>query len=411
MTPSPTLVFESYTLGRVSLAPGGVEANDNSDYPSISDDGRYVAFMSWASNLVTSDTNNSADIFLLDRNTAAIGRISVASDGTQGNCYSTSPRISANGRYVVYDSCSINLVAGDTNNSVDIFLYDRVTRQTELISRASDGSLGNSNSRWPSVSGDGRYVVYASDASNLVAGDTNGTMDIFLRDRVAGTTQRVSVASDGTQGDNASRWPVISADGQSIAFVSYADNFAAGDTNNSGDVFLHDRVSGETTRLSVSTAGLQGVGESNAPSISADGSRVVFVSNASLVPDDTRSWDIYVRDVPSGTTTRLSISTLGGNADGNSSKPQISSDGKYVVFASLAGNLVSGDTNGAEDVFLRDLESGSTIRLSELGSGIQGDAGSSSPAISAFGYVLVFQSSATNLVTGDINAKMDLFIK
>jgi Tol biopolymer transport system component len=223
---------------RVSVASDGAQGNGDSECPSISADGRYVAFASLASNLVPGDTNGRMDIFVHDRLTGQTTRVSVASDGTEGNGDSGFPSISADGRYVAFASLASNLVPGDTNGTWDVFVHDRLTGQTTRVSVASGGAQGNGDSRFPSISADGRYVAFQSYASNLVPGDTNGVLDVFVHDRLTGQTTRVSVASDGTQGDSYSFGSSISADGRYVAFASYASNLVPGDTNGWADVFV-----------------------------------------------------------------------------------------------------------------------------------------------------------------------------
>jgi Tol biopolymer transport system component len=339
----------------VSVASDGTQGNSHSGSPSISADGRYVAFASYASNLVPGDTNGVMDVFVHDRLTGQTTRVSVASDGTQGNGESRYPSISADGRYVAFMSYASNLVPGDTNGKADVFVHDRLTGQTTRVSVASDGTQGNGDSwGWPSISADGRYVAFESSASNLVPGDTNGRADIFVHDRLTGQTTRVSVASDGTQGNNSSVWPSISADGRYVAFMSYASNLVPGDTNGALDIFVHDRLTGQTTRVSVASDGTQGNGYSWDSSISADGRYVAFESWASnLVPGDTNGkQDIFVHDRLTGQTTRVSVASDGTEGNNNSGWPSISADGRYVAFHSDASNLVPGDTNGRADVFV-----------------------------------------------------------
>ena len=230
------------TTTRVSVASDGTQANDACGDASISADGRFVAFDSAASNLVPGDTNGHEDVFVHDRQTGQTTRVSVASDGTQGNDLSDYPSISGDRRFVAFESFASNLVPGDTNGYEDVFVHDRQTGQTSRVSVASDGTQGNSTSEDPSIGGDGRFVAFESHASNLVPGDSNGSLDIFVHDRQTGLTTRVSVASDGTQSDSYSRDPSISADGRFVAFQSQATNLVAGDTNDVTDVFVHDRV-------------------------------------------------------------------------------------------------------------------------------------------------------------------------
>ena len=287
---------------RVSVASDGTQGNDGSVSSSISADGRYVAFYSYASNLVSGDTNGRLDVFVHDQQTGQTSRVSVASDGAQGNHNSYFSSISADGRYVAFFSGASNLVPGDTDGWGDVFVHDQQTGQTSRVSVASDGAQGNHNSYFSSISADGRYVAFDSYASNLVPGDTNGALDVFVHDRQTGQTSRVSVASDGTEGSGSSEYPSISADGRYVAFFSEASNLAPGDTNGVDDIFMHDRQTGQTNRVSMASDGTQGNAESRYPSISADGRYVAFHSGASnLVPGDTNGVaDVFVheRDSP-----------------------------------------------------------------------------------------------------------------
>ena len=195
---------------RISWTPDGLQP-DAGSYSSVSADGRYVAFYTPASNLVPDDTNGVFDVFVRDRFTGTVERVSVASDGTQGNDASVWPSISADGRYVAFYTPASNLVPGDTNGEFDVFVRDMKTGVVDRVSVASDGTQGNGASVWPSISGDGRYVAFHSFASNLVPGDTNQTWDVFVHDRVTGATERMSVASGGAEVFGISLSPVISA--------------------------------------------------------------------------------------------------------------------------------------------------------------------------------------------------------
>jgi Tol biopolymer transport system component len=216
---------------RVSLDSTGTQANGWSTYSAISADGRSVAFRSSASNLVVDDTNDLDDIFVHDRQTGATERVSVDSTGAQANDYSLVPAISADGRYVAFASFASNLVAGDNNGILDVFVNDRQTGATERVSVDSTGAQANGWSDYTAISADGRYVAFGSIANNLVAGDTNGPIDIFVHDRQTRATERVSVDSTGAQANDYSVDPAISADGRSVAFGSIASNLVAGDTN------------------------------------------------------------------------------------------------------------------------------------------------------------------------------------
>jgi Tol biopolymer transport system component len=261
----------------------------------MSADGRFVGFTSPASNLAADDTNGTLDVFIHDRNMGITELVSVDSDGTQGPDRSYDPSVSANGRYVAFSSHCSNLVPEDTNGVRDIFVRDRIAGITERVSVASDGTQANMDSVYKNISADGRYVAFASYANNLVPGDTNGHYDIFVHDRESGQTERISVASDGTQANNWSAKPVISADGRFVAFQSKASNLVSGDTNGGYDqegfdMFVHDRSTRETIRVSVASDGSEADQYSHWGTISADGLDVAFTSYArNLVPGDTNA--------------------------------------------------------------------------------------------------------------------------
>lgn len=412
---------------RVSVASDGTQANSSSARPAISTEGRYVAFESSASNLVSGDTNGQSDVFAHDRQTGSIIRVSIASNGTQGDGPSFSPAISADGRYVAFISLASNLVNGDTNASdsntnggYDTFVHDRQTGATTRVSVASDGTQSNGWSDGPALSADGRYVTFVSYASNLVNGDTNGEPDVFIHDQQAGTTTRVSVASDGAQGSGSNPEPTViyysrtalSADGRYVAFASYFSNLVSGDTNNIHDVFVHDQQTGITTRVSVASDGMQSNAWSASPTISSDGRYVAFESAASnLVSGDTNNiHDVFVHDRQTGITTRVSIASSGAQGDRQSGDPALSAEGRYVTFYSGATNLVSGDTNDKNDIFVHDRQTGATTRVSVASDGTQGNDFSGRATISAYGRYVAFVSSASNLVSNDTNNTSDIFV-
>lgn len=293
------------TTELVSAGPEGV-ADTSATGASLSADGRYVAFASSATNLVASAADNGfTDVFVKDRATGTVEHVSVASDGTPGDLFSTRPAISADGRFVAFQSFATNLdpdVPADANLSHDIYVHERETRVTEKVSVAGNGSRGTSNAYCPSISADGRLVAFASASANLVPADANRQWDIFVRDRDAGRTERVSVASTGreAQGDfffNCA--PEISANGRYVVFESVALDLVDGDEHAGPDVFVHDRLSGQTEKVSVASDGTQGDRSSNNPTISADGRYVAFGSQALLVPGDrpdATTYEVYVRD-------------------------------------------------------------------------------------------------------------------
>ncbi len=343
----------------VSVSTGGDQAGGVSFSPSVSATGRYVAFGSLASNLVPHDTNARDDVFVRDRVTHTTRRISVNNGGGQANENSDSPVITPDGRYVAFRSLAGNLVSGDTNRRDDIFVRDRLSKSTERISVSGMGNQGNGESFAPAISADGRYVAFLSWASNLVAGDTNHVIDVFVRDRLAGTTERVNVSNAGAQGDDTSYGDSIglSADARYVAFTSSAANLVPGDTNQHADVFVRDRIADTTERVSVSAAGVQGNGDSVEPAISADGRRVSFTSDAAnLVGGDNNDVsDVFAHDLPTGTTTRQSVASGGMQSNGFSWMSNMSGDGLHIAFISAGSNLVPVDANASPDVFVRNL--------------------------------------------------------
>jgi len=397
---------------RVLVAPGGQQQNADSYNPSISGDGHYVVFQSRASDLVSDDTNGWDDVFVYELETGQTTRVSVASDGTQGNGASVEASISADGSRVAFGSRANNLVGDDNNGRLDFFVHERQTSQTTYASVAAGGIKGDDIFYILSISGNGRYLVFQSNASNLVKKDTNKREDAFIHDLETGQTARVSVASNGRQGKDKSGFPVASYDGRYVVFDSSARNLVGGDTNAASDVFVHDRQTGQTTRVSVTTDGTQGNGHSTWPSISGDGQYVTFVSKASnLVSGDTNGVsDVFVHDRKTGQPTRASTASDGTQGNGGSQNPSLSFDGRYVVFWSGATNLIDGDTNGVWDIFVHDRETGETTRVSVASDGTQGNDISRFPSISADGRYVAFESDADNLVSGDTNGFSDIFV-
>lgn len=400
-------------LTRISVATGGTEGNDNSYGGSISagaSAGRYVAFSSRATNLVAGDTNTFADIFLRDRVSGGTTRVSVSSSGAQANASSDKARVSDDGRYVTFTSFATNLVSIlDPNASTsDVFVRDTTSGTTVCASVTPSGTTGNGASAYSDITPDGRYVVFHSLASDLVAGDTNGTYDVFVRDLVAGTTERISVATSGAEGNAQSAFSRISDDGRYVVFSSSASNFVAGDTSTL-DFFLRDRTSGTTIRISTPNAGGNGnFDAAGLPEMTGDAEYILFASYATnLVTGDTNGFaDLFLYRRSQGNLARVSIATDGSepNAAVFFEGFGISDDGRYVVWSSTATNVVAGDVNGVEDVFRRDLALSTTSSLSAGGDGL-----SRRPLISSDGRRVIFETLATNLVAGDTNGVLDVY--
>jgi Tol biopolymer transport system component len=408
----PTAAAAPGSTTRMSVATGGGQADGRSFVPAISADGRYAAFYSDASNLVSGDANGARDVFISDRQTGETTRASVDGAGAEANDDSFEPAISADGRFVAFSSSATNLVAGDSNDVNDVFVRDRQANTTTRVSVATGGANANGGSDSPSISGDGRLVAFTSAATNLVDGDTNGQRDAFVFDRQTGVTTRASLSFVGEQAILDSFTPELSADGRYLAFTSFASNLVTFDDNEGSDVFVRDLQANTTTRVSEYTGGFQVDGDSLRPSISASGRYVAFDSDAwNLVWGDTNDvFDVFVHDRQTGVTTRVSVDDSGLQSDGASYRPSLSGDGRYVAYYSEASNLVSGDTNGAGDVILFDRRSGATKRVSVVGGGGEANGDSERPALSGSGRLVIFESDATNLVTGDTNQFTDVFV-
>ena len=414
------------TTNRISVDSNNKQANGLNRSPTISADGRFVAFISSAKNLVPDDTNGTDDIFVHDRQTGHTTRASVDSDGNQANARIFSHALSANGRFVAFASTATNLVTNDTNEMGDIFVHDRQTGYTTLVSIDSNGNQANGGSNAPALSANGRFVAFMSSAKNLVPNDTNGTIDIFVHDRHTGDTTRVNVDSNGNQANTdgnvmyapffGSVDPTLSANGRFVAFASSASNLVPDDTNGAHDVFVHDRQTARTTRVTVDSDGNQGnsdVFSSFSPVISANGRFVAFntVSN-NLVPDDTNGVnDVFIHDRQTARTTRVNVDSDGNQAEnGLSFSNGLSADGRFVAFSSDVQNLTPDDTNARSDSFIHDRETGHTTRVSVDSNGNQANDSSSHPALSADGRFVVFSSNAQNLIPDDTNAQGDIFV-
>jgi len=346
--------------------------------------------------------------------------VSVSSGGEQGNgdsFPSTGPTsISPNGQFVVFASSADNLVAGDTNEHFDVFRRDRSSGQTVRVSVTSSGQQGNGDSGFSgtfSISADGNLVAFDSETSNLVPGDTNRLPDVFVHDVATGETTRVSVTSSGRQAQGESFGPAISDDGRLVLFNSGA-RLLPEDTNRRLDVYAHDLVTGQIRLVSVSSTGQLGNDDSFVEGTpSADDRLVAFTSFASnLVPADTNdALDSLVHDLATGLTTRVSVSSSGQQGDSDSFQAHISADGRFVAFSSDADNLVRHDTNGFIDAFVRDLKTGNTSLVSKSSAGDEGNEISCcSKGISSDGRFVAYRSFASNLVSGDTNEGYDVFL-
>ena len=396
----------------VSLSVWGTLSNGVSGHPALGASGRFITFSSTSSDLFTGDTNGAEDCFFRDAATWAVEVLSVSTAGVLGNAKSLKPVPSVDGAVVTFQSAASNLVDGDTNGHLDVFVRDRVNWTTRRVSVATGGGQANGDSTYPQVSPDGRYIVYASVASNLAPSDPHALSDIFRHDLLTGVTEHVSIGINGAPANGQSLYPAISGDGRYIAFQSAADNLVAGDNEGASDIFVRDMLTGVTERVSVASDGSPGERNSGYPDLSDDGRFVIFISMArNLSVGDTNSFaDLYVRDRATGTTTRLTHGIAQAPINGHTISPEISGNGQVVVFGSTASNLVPGDTNGVADVFTVQLATGAIKRVSVSNDGLQqGRERSFQQHISQDGLVVVFSSASGNFDLGDSNGTQDVF--
>lgn len=412
------------TIYLASTTTAGVSGDRYSDNPAVNGDGRFTAFVSDSTNFGTLDTNGVRDVFLFDNQTSLVRRINISQQGVQANAGSSNPAISGDGRFVAFASDATNLVFGDTNGFTDIFVVDAVTGAIARESVVTGGGQANGSSFRPAVSADGRYIAFESYASNLSTLATPGPTQIYLRDRTAGTTTLVS-QSAGVAGNAVSLQAAISGDGRYVAFASDASNLVGGDTNAARDIFVRDLTAGTTVRVSVATSGAEANGPSRAPSINrnpgnpSDGRFIAFGSEATnLVAGDTNGVsDVFVRDQIGSTTTRVSVSsagtqgtdptdpTLTGSRLG-SINPSISATGRYVAFASLADNLTPGDAvgrfspadnNAALDIFVNDRDVNASGTFDS-----PGNIATSMVSVNRFGYQTQRISGQPSTAASDI---------
>ncbi len=381
-----------------------IERIELADIRDMSPDGRYVAFVAWES-LLPIDTNTTADIYLYDRQSCVLSHVSVGNDGSVPNNASVDPAVSDDGRYVVFRSFASNLVVGDTNSHYDAYLRDRVANTTTRISLGAGGVQPNQEARNPKISGNGQFISFETQATNLFPGDTPDTNDVFLYDRNTNTLTHVA------RGMGA----VISADGQYLALNS-DQRLSAADTNNVDDIHLLDRQTGTYTMVTP-TAGTPPLRSVGLPMMSDDGRYVAFHSSRQdLIPHDANGnyTDVYVFDRVTGNITLESVSSNGEQANTFVGFPNISSNGRYVVFTSAATNLMPMPyltETASTQVYLHDRQTGQTGRISINAAGDPANASIyTPPAISSDGHFVGFSTDASNLVLNDTNNALDGFI-
>ncbi|MGE4071269.1 MAG: TolB family protein [Lysobacterales bacterium] len=410
-------------LTRVSVGTGGAQTSDRSQRPSISRNGQRIAFQS--PRALAAGSSSSDQIYIRDLDLQTTTLVSVNNAGNNGNQDEVDASLSGNGQVVAFNAASNDLVGGDSNNLRDRFARDLLGNTTERISLAdaagpfpsqANGDSTSSIRGQRQLSADARFLVTATSATNLGSLDLQSpTTQIVRIDRQGNVARLISVDINGNQALSSAFDPAISSDGRFLVFRSNTTNLVPGDSNNASDIFWLDANGGGLERVNLGPGGVQGLGGATTtlPSVSDDGNAIAFVSNQNnLVTGDTNSaQDIFVRDRGTGTTTRVSVDSSGAQANGLSDFPVISANGRFVVYSSLASNLVAGDVGGFQDIFRHDRQTGQTLLISQSSGGVQGNGNSFISAISADGNRIAFSSAATNLVSGDSNARTDIFVR
>ena len=399
----------------VSLATGGTSGHGDSHESTISADGRFVAFASIADDLILGDTNGAFDVFVRDMELGVTERVSVSSLGVESDGASERPDISADGRYVVFESMASNLVSTpDLNGLKDVYVHDRQTGQTRRVSTTIAAIDTDGASTDAAISADGAVIAFRREATNLITGDLNGVADVFVDDSALTALVRVSVSSAGAEANAFSGQLLgvdVSGDGRFIAFASFATNLVLGDLNASSDIFVRDRLNSTTERVSLTNAGTEADWTSRSATISDDGNIVAFDSAATnlVVGDLNASPDCFVRDRAAGTTTIISIAEDDTQGSSFSRGPMVSGDGNVVCFESFASELVPDDTNGVLDAFRYHIPSGELVRLS-VGPTGQGDGSSSWVRPTYDGSLSVMVTAATNFDIADLGPGLDVYL-
>lgn len=407
-----------FSTDLVNVNNAGQQATGGaSRFPSVSDAAGIIAFDSRATNLVSDDSNGFSDVFVRYRDVPETIRASVSTTGGQANGDSDRPSMDPFAQFAAFESFASNLVDGDTNGVSDVFVRGLLAnphQTTQRVSVSSTGAQANDSSGTPVISANARWVAFTSNATNLLPNpDTNRVRDIFVHNLVTGKTKRVSVGIHG-QANGPSQQPAISGDGRCIAFASSASNLVPGDTNNATDIFVRDTVAKTTTRVSVASDGTQANGSSSAPSMKFCDT-VVYQSLASnLVSGDTNGQsDVFESGTATHRTARVSVTTTGDEPNGPSFEPVISGNDRYVAYTSSATNLVPGDTNLNPDVFRWDSLTGQTERWTLATDGSQAAFGldTGQPSITTAGASIAFASDASNLAPGDGFLSQDIFLR
>ncbi|RMG41120.1 MAG: hypothetical protein D6719_09130 [Candidatus Dadabacteria bacterium] len=399
---------------RISVSNSGVEADGKSLLPIISRNSRYVLFNSTATNLIPGATSGDWQVYLYDRKKKTLTLISKSASGTPGNGSSFAGGISKSGRWVVFVSSATNLVSGDTNGKYDAFLVDTRKNTIELISKLPSGTQFNNDTLDAAISPSGKFILLNTSATNVDPADTDTVRDIYLYNRRKKTFKLVSVSSAGVKGDKDSALSYNSFGGKRerfFVFDSKSSNLVSGNTNTNRSIYRYDRKKGETILVSVDSSGNASLDDNSKPAISKNGRLVGFWSDGSLVPEDTNGkTDSYIRDMRRSRTTIVSLNKNGAPSDAYQVFRDMTPNARYISLASAATDLVDDTVNGKTQVYLRKRRGNKTWLISKNSSGDAGNDTSNWGHLSANGKWLAFNSDATNLVTNDTNGVMDVFL-
>jgi hypothetical protein len=400
-------------LHLASTTDAGVKANRDSDVRGVSADGTRVLFSTKATNLDARDTDDLEDVYVKDLTTGALILASTSDTGTKANRDSYEASLSADGTAVAFHTYATNLDAGDTDEFQDIYVKDLTTGALILASTSDAGTKANRGGVVPSLSADGTRVAFGSGATNLGEGDTDIYLDVYVKDLATGALTLTSTSDTGATGNFNSFEPTLSADGTRVAFTSDATNFGEGDTDTLYDFYVKDLTTGALTLASTSDAGTKLNTPAYGLTLSGDGSRVAWYSYATNVDegDADTSGDVYVKDLATGALTLVSTSATGTKGNGNSLVPSLSADGFLVAFWSSATNLGEDDTDHISDAYVKNLTTGVLTLASTSDTGAKGHLGSIHASLSADGTRVAFSSAATNLGEGDTDAVSDAFVK
>ncbi|MFI7601327.1 TolB family protein [Actinoplanes sp. NPDC049681] len=413
-TPAMALAADGGVPKAVDLAVDGGRPDDRAEgCCSLSADGRYVAFESFASNLVGGDRNGVLDVFVRDTATGTTTLVSVDSSGVQADAPSFDPSISADGRYVAFASSASNLAPEDKNDANDVFVRDLQAGTTTRVSVTASAAAGgwHADSELPAISGNGRFIAFETEA-RLVTTDTDGLRDVYVFDRVTGTPERMTVTPTGEPANQHTFWAGtgISDDGRFVTFESEASNLVAGDVNGQKDVFVRDRQQDVTKLVSITPAGVQGNGRSEDPSISADGRSIAFVTWATNLGEGTDGgWErkVYVKDVRTGQLSREDRNSSGAFVGAR--EPRLSADGSYLALTAGSGSMEN-DWSGGSNVYVRDRRSGEVVPASHGTTGKPAVQACLDIALSADGRHVAFISDDGSLVDGDTEGKDNVFL-